>query len=89
MNDIRIEKIDEGEVEKRNLRTWPVWEKEVSEFDWVYTAEEHCYIIEGKAEVTTDTGTVRIGEGDYVVFPAGLSCRWKVERPVRKYYDLR
>jgi uncharacterized cupin superfamily protein len=33
-------------------------------------------------------GRVTIEKGDYVVFPVGLSCRWKVMQRIRKYYDF-
>ena len=89
MYNIQIEKIDDGELKRRNLASWGIWEKEVSEFDWAYTEEEHCYIIEGTAEVESDEGIVVIEKGDYVIFPAGLKCRWKVTQPIRKYYDFK
>ena len=89
MEKIKIEKIDAQEVEKRNLKSWGIWEKEPSEFDWAYTNEEHCYIIEGRAEVKSDEGTMTIEKGDYVVFPVGMKCRWKVTQAIRKYYDFR
>ena len=89
MHSIKIEKLDNQEVERRNLTSWGIWEKEASEFDWAYTDEEHCYIIEGAAEVESDEGTVAIEKGDYVIFPAGLTCRWKVTQPIRKYYDFK
>jgi len=89
MSGIKVEKIDDREVERRNLSSWGVWEKEASEFDWAYTEEEHCYIIEGAAEIESGEGTVAIGKGDYVIFPAGLKCRWKVNESIRKYYDFK
>ena len=89
MRGIKVEKIDDREVRRRKLSSWGIWEKEASEFDWAYTEEEHCYIIEGAAEIESDEGTVTIEKGDYVVFPAGLKCRWKVTGPIRKYYDFR
>ena len=89
MQGIEIEKIDDQEVKKRNLTSWGIWEKETSEFEWAYTNEEHCYIIEGAAEIEFDEGTVAIESGDYVIFPAGLKCRWKVTKPMRKYYDFK
>lgn len=89
MAKIKIEKIDAREAERRNLKSWGIWEKEPSEFDWAYTNEEHCYIIEGRAEVESDEGTVTIEKGDYVVFPVGMKCRWKVTKALRKYYDFR
>ena len=29
---------------------------------------------------------VRFGTGDLVVFPAGMDCRWDVQKAVRKHY---
>ena len=37
--------------------------------------------------VTPEGGTpVRFGAGDLVVFPAGMDCRWDVQKAVRKHY---
>jgi len=74
---------------RRNLRvkTWPIWEKEVSEFPWHYDEAETCYLLEGDVIVTPDGGEpVHFGKGDLVTFPKGMSCTWKVLKPVRKHY---
>ncbi len=89
MKKIQIEKINQEEFEKRNIDSWGIWEKDPSEFEWAYTDEEHCFIIEGKAEIDTGTQRVEIKKGDYVVFPVGLKCRWKVTEGIRKYYEFR
>ncbi|RKX96015.1 MAG: cupin [Spirochaetes bacterium] len=89
MEKIKIEKLSEEEIERRGIKNWGIWEKEVSEFDWEYTSEEHCYIIEGKVKVETPEGDVEINKGDYVVFPVGLKCKWKVLEPVKKYYNFK
>ena len=89
MEKIKIEKLSEEEIERRGIKNWGIWEKEVSEFDWEYTSEEHCYIIEGKVKVETPDGDVEINKGDYVVFPVGLKCKWKVIEPVKKYYNFK
>jgi uncharacterized cupin superfamily protein len=89
MKKIKKKRMTRDEVDKRGISSWGVWEKEPSEFDWEYTSEEHCYIIEGKAVVSSDDGIVAIEEGDYVIFPAGLKCRWDVQKPLRKYYEFR
>jgi len=68
---------------------WPVWSKEVSEFDWEYDRQETCYVIDGEAEITTADGdTVSIGRGDMVVFPKGMKCVWKIIRPIEKHYKF-
>ncbi len=66
---------------------WPVWTKEVSEFDWEYDQTETCYLVEGEAIITPETGdAVTIVAGDLVTFPKGLKCRWKITQPVEKHY---
>jgi len=72
--------------EKADMSKKPVWECGVSEFDWSYDSEETCLIIEGEVVVSHSGGSVSFGAGDYVIFPKGLSCVWKVSKPVRKHY---
>jgi hypothetical protein len=81
--------MDRAEAERAGVSGWGTWEKEPSEFAWDYTDEEHCYVIEGSAEIHTDEGTVRIGKGDYVVFPRGLKCTWVVKESLTKHYCFR
>jgi uncharacterized cupin superfamily protein len=71
------------------VESWPIWEKEVSEFPWHYDEAETCYLLEGDVTVTPDGGKpVRFSKGDLVTFPAGMSCVWKVHKPVRKHYKF-
>ena len=78
-----------SEEEAKGAESWGIWEKEVSEFPWSYDDKETCLILEGKAEVTTESGEkVEFGKGDYVVFPEGLKCTWKIIEPVKKYYKF-
>jgi uncharacterized cupin superfamily protein len=86
MGGIRIVKMTNAEAEGKGIGSWGFWEKEPSEFEWAYTDEEHCYIIEGRAEIRTEDGTVEIEKGDYVVFPRGLKCTWVVREGLRKRY---
>ena len=74
------------EAEQAEILTEPVWECEISEFDWYYDSEETCLLVEGEVTVFHAGGSVSIGAGDYVVFPRGLSCVWKVTKPVKKHY---
>ena len=69
-----------------DFKSWQVWTCGVSEFNWKYTEEEHCFIIEGKIVVSYANQKINIFSGDYVVFPKGLKCYWKVLEPVKKYY---
>jgi len=83
---IKIEKPDDQRLGSLGTKTWPIWTKEPSTFDWHYDDEETCYFLDGDVEVTTSEGTVRMGQGDLVTFPRGLSCTWKVHKAVRKHY---
>jgi uncharacterized cupin superfamily protein len=31
---------------------------------------------------------VKIGKGDFVTFPAGMACTWKILKGVRKHYRM-
>ncbi len=87
---IKVEKPDKTRLESDGVLSWPIWEKEVSEFDWHYDSTEECYLLEGKVVVKTGDGDeVEFGKGDYVTFPKGLSCRWEVKEPVKKHYIFR
>ena len=68
------------------MKSNPVWTCEVSEFDWHYESEETCLIIEGDVTVRYGSKSVSFADGDYVVFPKGLSCFWQVKKAVKKYY---
>ena len=74
------------EAEKAEMQAKPIWGCDVSEFDWYYDSSEICLIIEGEVTIKYDGGSVSFGAGDYVTFPKGLSCVWKVTKPVRKHY---
>jgi len=88
--DIKIKRLTEEEKKKAGIEKWPVWEKEESEFNWHYDENEDCFIIEGEVEVETKIGkTVKFGAGDFVSFPKGMNCRWKIKKAVRKHYNFR
>ena len=88
MAEIKVEKPSEEKLQEMGVKSWPIWEKEVSEFDWHYDSKETCYIIEGKVIVETENQTVEFGAGDLVTFPKGLDCVWKVKEDVRKHYKM-
>jgi uncharacterized cupin superfamily protein len=76
------------EEERKEAESWPIWEKEKSEFPWEYDEQETCLILEGKATVKTPKGNIEFGAGDYVVFPKGLKCTWKIKEGIRKHYNF-
>jgi len=69
-------------------KTWPIWSKEKSTFLWEYNEKEICMIIKGRAKVTYHGGSTEFGEGDFVIFPKGLKCTWKIIEDIKKYYQL-
>ena len=86
--NIQINKMTESEIAKKKIKSWPIWSCEVSEFDWEYSEQESCLLLEGEVEVSGNFETVKFGVGDYVVFPRGLKCRWKIIKHVRKHYSF-
>ena len=85
---IKIEKLPEAEIAEKGITSWPIWACGISEFDWEYDEQEACLLLEGDVEVSSEIETVRFSAGDYVIFPRGLKCRWKVTKPVRKHYSF-
>jgi uncharacterized cupin superfamily protein len=88
--EIEVQRPAREDLEKRGVLSWPIWEKEVSRFDWYYDSMEECYLLEGRVVVETEDGNkVEFGKGDFVTFPRGLSCIWDIKEAVRKHYNLR
>lgn len=85
---ISIKHISKEDLTKMGVFNWSIWTCEVSEFPWTYSDKESCFILDGEIEVKTQDESVHIGPGDFVVFPKGLSCEWKVTKPVRKHYSF-
>jgi uncharacterized cupin superfamily protein len=67
---------------------WPIWTCEPSSFEWGYDRTERCLLLEGAAVVEAMGREFPFGAGDYVVFPKGLACRWRVTKAVRKHYTF-
>ncbi len=90
MNTIKVEHAPGAKrIAELGARSWPIWEKEIAEFPWYYDEQEVCLFLEGDVQVTPEGGEpVRFGKGDLVTFPQGMSCTWKVIKPVRKHYKF-
>lgn len=88
MDQIAVEKSpSESHLNALGVFSWPIWEKEESEFPWHYDEKETCYLLEGEVTVTPDGDEpVYFGADDLVIFPAGMSCTWKISEAVRKHY---
>jgi len=89
MLQVIIKKLDNKEIEKRKIKSWPIWTKEVSRFDWYYDTDEDCLILEGEVVIETPKGNYTIKAGDFVTFKEGLECVWDVKKPVKKHYDFK
>jgi uncharacterized cupin superfamily protein len=59
-----------------------------SKFPWTYDSSESCYLLAGQVTVTPTDGrqAATFGKGDFVTFPAGMSCTWDVTEAVQKHY---
>jgi len=88
--EIRVQKLSQERLKEMGVFGWPIWEKEVSRFNWSYDSIEECYFLEGEVTVETKDGkTISFGKGDFVTFPKGLSCTWSVKKAVKKHYNFR
>ena len=74
---------------KYGIKSWPIWECGPSKFQWNYDEKEICLIIEGEANIKTETGErYFINSGDLVEFPEGLSCEWQIIKSIKKHFRL-
>jgi len=85
---IEVKKLSNNEIKDMNIKSWNIWEKEISRFPWTYHEEELCYILEGEVIVETKLETVRIVAGDFVRFPANLECVWDIKKKIKKHYKF-
>lgn len=78
-----------SEKEITAAKSWPIWEKEKSDFDWHYDSEETFLVLEGDVTVEYDDGEISFGPGDMVTFPEGMDCKWHVKKKIRKHYNFK
>jgi len=88
MAKVIVQKLDENEIEERQILKWPVWEKEVSRFEHIYEGDEECLFLEGEVVIETEQENYTIVAGDFVIFEDGLKCIWDIKTPVRKHYNF-
>lgn len=87
--DIEVKKPTEEELNELGVKSWPIWEKQVCSFDWLYDEKETCLFLKGEVEVEIPGGKkFKIREGDLVVFPQGLKCKWHIKKAVKKHYKF-
>ncbi|RKY33254.1 MAG: cupin, partial [Candidatus Omnitrophota bacterium] len=45
---VTVQKLSQEEIKAKKIPSWPIWEKEVSRFNWHYDQTEECYLLQGK-----------------------------------------
>ena len=85
---VLVEKPTEKKLQDLGVKSWPIWAKEASTFDWYYDEKEVCYFLEGEVAVKTPDGEVSFGKGDLVTFPYGLRCVWNIKKAVKKHFKF-
>ncbi len=83
---ITVRKITPQELDDLGVKYWPVWEKEISFFDWKYDEGEEFYVLDGEIIIYAGGKEYKIVPGDFVSCFKGLECKWKIVDPVRKHY---
>ena len=86
VKDVTVKK--PSEEQEARCKSWPIWQCEASTFDWAYTEQETCLLLEGEVTVRDENDSVNFGAGDMVIFPEGLECTWQVKKPVKKHYTF-
>ena len=86
VKDVVVKKPSEQEAAV--CKTWPIWEKEASKFDWSYTEKETCLLLAGQVTVSDAGDSVSFGPGDMVIFPQDLDCTWDIKEAVTKHYNF-
>ncbi len=81
-----IKYLTTSELQRLGIPNWPIWEKEVSTFEWQYDESEQFYLLEGKITLVTAKQQHQITTGQFVTCPKGLKCIWKITEPVKKHY---
>jgi uncharacterized cupin superfamily protein len=86
--NLLIKQLSEDEFRKMGIYEWPIWEKEVSVFDWNYDEMEQFYVIEGEVSIKIDGKRYLIHQGDFVECPKGLCSQWEIKKTVKKHYHF-
>lgn len=81
---------DKDFLDKKGVYSWGTWGCGVSKFPWTYDSSESCYLLKGQVTVTPTDGRApaTFGAGDFVTFPAGMSCTWDVSEAVQKHFQF-
>lgn len=85
---IIIEKLTEEEILAKGVYDWPIWEKEISEFDWTYDEKELFFVLEGEVFISVDNQELHVMPGDFVSCDKNVSCRWRIVKGIKKHYNF-
>src|SRR5215831_15448628 len=67
-----------------------VWDCTAGQFDWHYNKDEGFVVVAGEAFIRLEEEDERrIGPGDAVFFPVGVSAQWRVPGYIRKVAFVR
>ena len=83
---ITVQKPDAKFLNNIEIFKKPIWEHHPANFNWKYNEKESCYLIDGEAIIITPFESLTISKGDFVIFPKGLKCTWKILKTIRKHY---
>ncbi|KAL7581586.1 hypothetical protein ACA910_022144 [Epithemia clementina (nom. ined.)] len=85
-----ISQPDQEFLEKKGVFKWGTWGCDAGSFPWTYGENESAYLLAGKVTVTPTDGRkpATFRKGDFVTFPAGMSCTWDVEEAVHKHFKF-
>jgi uncharacterized cupin superfamily protein len=89
MSKVIVESLNLSEIDKRKVKSWPIWTKDISRFNADYETDEECLFLEGKVTIETKEGNFEIKSGDFVTFKAGLNCIWDIKEKVKKHYNFK
>lgn len=79
------------DADRAAVSAWPIWEKEVSRFDWKYDQTETCLILAGSARITplnVNMPPLTISAGDFVIFNKGTHVMWDITSDIKKHYNF-
>ena len=85
---VKIEKLSEAEIADKGCKSWPIWTKKTSSFDWSYSDNEQCLVTKGKVTIQAEGNEYNFAAGDFVTFQKGLSCKWVIHEDVEKHYNF-
>jgi uncharacterized cupin superfamily protein len=66
-----------------------IWDCTAGRFNWFYSCDETVHVLMGSVALTTAAGTITVGAGSAIFFPAGSWATWQVDLYVRKVAFLR